>query len=483
MEEWTTGIPNSNWGGSTSDFSSSWQPDTPSITSVWLEAIEKVKKEWEKRIGNLEKLRISVLAEELSDVKTPIVDFFLRIVKKISDRDEVLKWEINKEKISEELSKFFSSLELKVKEIKIFDNPKEFGNYFIEKVVDEELREKIKKDKIYIDDILKVVKKYREQDLISEFERKRELIDNFIYKTIGEKSIFGSDIGVGEESKTSAEYFEILKNVYQLVEENFLGFSILWERFREKENKSISSLFREDEGETLRSIYIEFLRSWFRGGFLKLMQLLRRYLVCYKVWKKTQSENYERLTKLLEPAYNALTNGAFLLNFIENEAIVLTAPDVYLRDKRLHNEKGPAISWNGIGFYCLEGIRLEKDIWEKIVNRTLTGKEFLKIENLEIKSLAVRYVGYLNLLKDLEYKVLDREKVVIGTEFYDEEVIEVNLKDDDVPARFVKVRDFSTKREFLIRVDPRNKQTKTVKGALAWVAGVETEEYKPQIET
>jgi hypothetical protein len=456
-----TALPNPNWHY--------W---TTNASTVWIESVMSPNE------YNALKLK-----EKLSNIEHSITKFLLSLKKKMADRNEVLKWEINKEKISEELSKFFSNLDLKVKEIKIFDNPKEFGDYFIEKVVDEELRKKIKEDRVCIDDILKTVKKYTNQNLISEFEKKWELIDTFLSRTLGIETFFGSDIGISIGSKDSAELFDILERVHEMFEENFLNFATLWEKFREKKDGSISDLFKEDVGETLRSIYVGFLRSWFGGSFSKIMQFLRRYLVCYKVWVKTQSENYERLTKLLEPIYNAFTNGAFLLNFVDDEAIVLTSPEIHLRDKRFHNEKGAAISWNGIGFYYLEGIRIPKEIWEKIVSKTLTGKEFLKIENLEIKSLAVRYIGYQKLLESLECKVLDREKVMIGTEFYDEEVIEVDLKDDDVPARFVKVRDFSTKREYLMRVDPRDKQTKTVKGALAWLAGVKEKEYTPEIET
>lgn len=59
-------------------------------------------------------------------------------------------------------------------------------------------------------------------------------------------------------------------------------------------------------------------------------------------------------------------------------------------------------------------------------------------------------------------------------------MIECDLKDDDMPARFVDVRDYSTEKRYLLRVDPRDQRTKTPFGALSTTAPfpVTEEEYR-----
>ena len=63
-------------------------------------------------------------------------------------------------------------------------------------------------------------------------------------------------------------------------------------------------------------------------------------------------------------------------------------------------------------------------------------------------------------------------------------VIECDLKDDTVPARFVAVTDWSSDRQYAIRIDPRDDKLNNPLEALAWTFPSEDEEgYKWVEET
>jgi hypothetical protein len=173
--------------------------------------------------------------------------------------------------------------------------------------------------------------------------------------------------------------------------------------------------------------------------------------------------------------------------FLKGFCLVCSLPNYLERDENgnMHSETRSAISWkDGYELYYLHGICFEKDEWEKIVKKEISLEEILKINNQEKKSAIIRIYGYDYFLKNLKYTVLD-ERTILNEKGkpMNEQVIEVDLKDDNVPARFIKCECWSTEKEYMLRVDPRMEQTKTCKGALAMLAGMTEEEYKFEKET
>ena len=153
-------------------------------------------------------------------------------------------------------------------------------------------------------------------------------------------------------------------------------------------------------------------------------------------------------------------------------------------NKRLHSEIAPALIWLNKESYWLLGVKFDKSLWGKIVQKTITPKEIFAIENQEQKSIAMRIYGYDKMIEGSEAKVLSEKATLIKGSPYVYQVLEVDLKDDDVPARFVKVKDWSTERVYVLRVDPRLDLTKEPIGALAWIAGLEkAEDYVLEMET
>ncbi len=79
--------------------------------------------------------------------------------------------------------------------------------------------------------------------------------------------------------------------------------------------------------------------------------------------------------------------------FVGNIILVCEKPQTLWNDGIIHSETKPAINWkDDTGFYYLQGHKLEtKEQWEKIKSRKMTFSEILKIDNTEIRLLAMKY--------------------------------------------------------------------------------------------
>lgn len=169
----------------------------------------------------------------------------------------------------------------------------------------------------------------------------------------------------------------------------------------------------------------------------------------------------------------------------DKPALVLRIPDYRTMNGKLHSEKYPALSWDDEKQYWLRGVRFNFELWQSIINETIKPEEIFKIDNAEQKTVAMSVYGYENMLRNMDVNVKDTMDLKIKGEDKQYQVIEADLGDeaDGIPARFIKVVCHSTLKETILRVDPRNPETETVKGALAWTAGLSANEYTFEKET
>lgn len=118
----------------------------------------------------------------------------------------------------------------------------------------------------------------------------------------------------------------------------------------------------------------------------------------------------------------------------------------------------------------------QKDALEEISDYLLLASkkpkasEVIKAKNSEIRRFLMKRFGFSKLSKELSFVEINRDNFGI---LYEVEI--AMLKE-----RYVKVKDSSTDREYLLYVDSR---CKTAKGAIAWTFGLEENEYAPLIET
>lgn len=190
-----------------------------------------------------------------------------------------------------------------------------------------------------------------------------------------------------------------------------------------------------------------------------------------------------------------LAKGIWSIVYYDTAVFICRLPTHVQKDAngRLHSDTGPAVKWaDGEGNYFLNGVSFSKELHEKIIRRELSAKDAVNLPNVEQRAVALQYLGYENVLKELKGKVLDSKKLV-STKFPDAsyQVIEVNLHDDfeqrnstanGLPARFIKVACPTTGKETLLRVPP-TPQTRTCMGAVAWTFGYAETDYKPVVET
>lgn len=108
---------------------------------------------------------------------------------------------------------------------------------------------------------------------------------------------------------------------------------------------------------------------------------------------------------------------------------------------------------------------------------TITLEQVLKEDNQEIKRVMLERFGYGKLLLELKAKQIHKDK--FGALFETSRLGEY-LQGEDKVARFVRVKDPSTDREYMLRVPP---DMQTARNAVAWTFDIKPEAYAPQQET
>lgn len=191
-----------------------------------------------------------------------------------------------------------------------------------------------------------------------------------------------------------------------------------------------------------------------------------------------------------------------------NEIILVEKPErVKIENEKLHSLTGPAFEYvDGPTFYYIEGVNMPEELWASIVKtalqddhsplyedltpvqrveaierldaieakndkniKLLSTEDILGIDNSEQKSKALRFIGFNGILKNA--KVLNEEDVLThkGEKYrYQLLSFDLGLEHDGIDSRFVRVACWSTGREYILQVDPRDSQCETAMGAVAW---------------
>ena len=150
------------------------------------------------------------------------------------------------------------------------------------------------------------------------------------------------------------------------------------------------------------------------------------------------NDNDKKTLKIYQEFLKAREAGlGYLADYDTNGICYLVpAPRVSFIENNFHSERGPAIEWkDGLQCYFLKGIAFEKNLWQKIVDRTLTSKEALTIQSTDQRAIALQYIGGEKLMADFGGKV-------IGKDEYGELIELTELKDgNDQPYKYLKAFD------------------------------------------
>jgi hypothetical protein len=125
---------------------------------------------------------------------------------------------------------------------------------------------------------------------------------------------------------------------------------------------------------------------------------------------------------------------------------------------RAHSVTGPSHRWrDGWEMYHLHGVKLDKEIWEGIVNRTTPLKDILKWGDIDKRTVALMVRGNDELFEVLKPKKIDECAVMRETGILEYELYEVTgITDQTEKMLRYKCASFDRTGKFYIKfVDPK----------------------------
>ena len=188
--------------------------------------------------------------------------------------------------------------------------------------------------------------------------------------------------------------------------------------------------------------------------------------------KYTHNDKYMRYTDLMK-------KGIFSAVFTDTHAFICQLPDKirFNDDERLHSIQRPAIQMpNGDNYYFIKGTKFDEALWKKLSKRTLTGKDLMKIKNMEQRYIAFEMYGPEKLLKEYKSKLLDSfdsKSKNLGNSIKIE-LHEITDLIENTPVRMLTYKCHSTARPYFSFVPP---ETKTALDGMAWKFNTTPEEY------
>jgi hypothetical protein len=178
--------------------------------------------------------------------------------------------------------------------------------------------------------------------------------------------------------------------------------------------------------------------------------------------------------KFCEPEFNLFKNGLFVYWISKDKVIAIIRPHIRYFNNRLHSEVQPAIEWPNEKYYFLWGVKLDKKLWQKIVNKKMSFKEIMTLENIEQRMVALKMMDIQKLLAESNAKLL--HKSARGNELY----LVKNVFNR--PAYFLKYQCPSTGRMYISGIDPQiAQQNPNADYCQAWKMGITLDDYLKNI--
>ena len=178
-----------------------------------------------------------------------------------------------------------------------------------------------------------------------------------------------------------------------------------------------------------------------------------------------ENENFGKFRSLLQ-------SGIYDSIQLDGLCIVCEMPGEIHRDdkKRLHSISGPSIVWeDGYKLFHLWGVTFAQDLFEKIITRKISAKEIIKLENMEQRMAALKFIGTETFISELGAKVINKSRR--GNEL-------LEVKSIFPTTQYcLRYRCPSTGREYVSFVDPIVGKKKDADKAMAWKFGLESRQY------
>lgn len=229
----------------------------------------------------------------------------------------------------------------------------------------------------------------------------------------------------------------------------------VWESVRESVRASVGKSVWESVGASVGTWY------WAEDlGFADVF-------VDTNVLSKEKAQELEEYKKILETQRIAV--------LLPDIAYVLVAPTIRINDEgQLHNDQRPAVEWeNGTGQYYLDGVSLQKELWQKIISKEMSLSEIMKIEISDQRTVALKYNPQA-IIKENSKLVHKDER---GNELYLVEGSEINKMTEFPKMWFLKMT-CPTGRIFIEGVPPEEaEKNPNATDTQAFLCGLTKSEY------
>ena len=183
------------------------------------------------------------------------------------------------------------------------------------------------------------------------------------------------------------------------------------------------------------------------------------------------NENDRKYLKFFELMIKAKEYGAGYFCDDKDTLYIVPVPIIRLDEEgRYHSTTHPAISWKGEKLYYLNGIKLDKEWWNKIRQDKLSAEEVFAIDNIEHRRIAYEYMDKTKMKKLKNFKVLDEKIDDKGNLM---KIVSFNVQNMDEDLIFYNCICPSTKREFFVQTKEKTcekakNQSFGISGKVKW---------------
>ena len=149
-------------------------------------------------------------------------------------------------------------------------------------------------------------------------------------------------------------------------------------------------------------------------------------------------------------------------------------PKIAWENGMLHSENGKSVEYaDGWGLYTLRGVSFDSDVelYQKIVDKTITGKEVMQIQDVDKRTIAISMLKPDELLRQLNAILIDTGSE--GTKLYECK----NFMDTGKTEYCMLMTDWSTPRQFVEFVPPEIGAIRSAVHAQASAYGIPDEDY------
>ena len=171
------------------------------------------------------------------------------------------------------------------------------------------------------------------------------------------------------------------------------------------------------------------------------------------------------------------------LGFVTDKiCIVLCKPKVRLNTRGfLHSDEFPSVEWKDgkHSQYHLNGVKFDKELWEKVVSRKMPFADILKIKDIDQRTQAMRYGDINAFLEHVKAKKLDTfQKFTVNGGVVDYALYEIPAGDVFTETAYYAVYNCPSTAKVYMSGVPKST---SIKESMAWKSGMDVENWERMV--